>query len=720
MQQVGPYQLLEPISVSDLGSHFLAMRGEGFPALVVAAEDVTHRNRLVEEAQLWRSVHHPGFLPIQELGAEGSFLAHSWIPGRPLSQLLRKLAQLGRALDLHAAMFLAMRLIDTLQHLHQATDRPELVHRNICPELIWISWDGEVMLSGLYAAAPLGHHGNHQPTPSPYVAPEVLLEEPADLRSDMYGLGILLRTMLLGRPPYGGASPDEIRQRILEERLPPIGVSSPTLPSNIQQLIDATCARSPGERPPDLDALRNELARTLYGRDPCYGPRQLDELMRVRFAAEIESDRRSLAAAQTHGLSDHAGLAGLRSSRSSPAIFGLAELPLEHSVSSLAHLQQAEPGSQPLSVSFQPGSMDLSIDGSVSGSVSKPAIPLSQSALDLTPARRIPTLPLNIPPVSAPPPKRSRRGLLAAFFVIVLGAGLAIGLLGKGSLPQRLRDTLLGRKASATLELDSMPQGADVTLDGLSTGKKTPLTIENLESDRRHVIQLSLKGEIKEETLTLHAAERRHLTIEFRPSHRRLILNSEPSIAEVYLDGQSVALTPAKFSLKIGQDNTVEIKKVGYQVWKKVINPEPGAPMAIEAQLKKTETLTEVEATNDANAAIGSSIAKPGTPSRASTTAEKAESRPKSKAEAAREAREAREAKRAQRRKAAREAKQEAARKAKEAREAARAKRAEKRKAAREAREARKAKAVQKPKSERPRRRARQPAADEGTGEIAL
>ena len=155
--------------------------------------------RLLQEARAQARVNHPGVVHIYFVSQDpqSPFLAMELVPGTTLAEQLRT-GPLSYARTIDVALQLS-------RALRQAA-RFDVVHGDIKPGNILMLPDGGVKLSDFGLARRLSAHGTGPSGPitgTPhYIAPEILDGKEANIRSDMYALGVMLFEMTFGRRPY--------------------------------------------------------------------------------------------------------------------------------------------------------------------------------------------------------------------------------------------------------------------------------------------------------------------------------------------------------------------------------------------------------------------------------------------------------------------------------------------------------------------------------------
>ena len=210
--------------------------------------------RLVREARILARLEHPGVVPVHDAGtlADGrGFYVMKLVRGSRLEDAVR-------ALPLVEALRLFLRICETVDFAHAQG----VVHRDLKPSNIMVGAYGEVLVLDWGIARVVREHGDGavpppQGAPGPdqgdtspgtvlgtpgFMAPEQAQGWPdqVDARTDVYGLGAILRELALG--PGGRA-----------------------MPRPLASICARACAAEPGARYPSAAALAAEVARFLDG-----------------------------------------------------------------------------------------------------------------------------------------------------------------------------------------------------------------------------------------------------------------------------------------------------------------------------------------------------------------------------------------------------------------------------------------------------------------------
>ena len=208
--------------------------------------------RLVREARAASSLNHPHICHIYEVGeAEGrAYIAMELVEGRPLSGLVP-----AEGLPIEGVLRYGAQIADALAHAHERG----IVHRDLKSANVVITPEGRAKVLDFGLAQRLQPEQLAEATRSRasltgehtlagtlhYIAPELLRGEPADARSDLWALGVLLYEMAAGKLPFEGQTGFELSSQILRE--PPAALPA-RVPAGLRAIIQRLLAKEPGQR----------------------------------------------------------------------------------------------------------------------------------------------------------------------------------------------------------------------------------------------------------------------------------------------------------------------------------------------------------------------------------------------------------------------------------------------------------------------------------------
>lgn len=210
-------------------------------------EKTAYRERFFQEARAAGRLSHPGIVTIFDVGEEpvqhDPYIVMEYVPGEALS---RKLGQ-KRTLPAEVALRLAQELSEALECAHNEG----VVHRDIKPANILLT-DGEHAKITDFGIAKL--HKSHLTLPgevlgSPaYMAPEQLSGTNVDARSDLFSVGVVLYSMLVGFRPFQGDSATSVCFKVVHSTPVPVSAINTDLSPKIDWIISKAMSKDPDQR----------------------------------------------------------------------------------------------------------------------------------------------------------------------------------------------------------------------------------------------------------------------------------------------------------------------------------------------------------------------------------------------------------------------------------------------------------------------------------------
>ncbi|MEE2903967.1 MAG: serine/threonine-protein kinase [Myxococcota bacterium] len=212
------------------------------------------------EARIVEAIRHPNVVPLYEHGeALGrQFLAMEYISGKNLAQITsREPNKKTSALPLPLALRIGLECSAGLGYAHQLRDEDgepmEIVHRDISPGNIMVSYDGLIKILDFGVARMSETNGIHTQTGTlrgkfAYMSPEQTLGANVDARSDVFAFGIVLYEILTGENPFRGNSPIATLERVQSHRPAPPSKMNAKLPISLDGILARCLAKDAGRR----------------------------------------------------------------------------------------------------------------------------------------------------------------------------------------------------------------------------------------------------------------------------------------------------------------------------------------------------------------------------------------------------------------------------------------------------------------------------------------
>lgn len=279
--RIGPFVIDRKIGSGGMGNVYLARHEQTgqvvaikeLPASLAREEGFVHRfNREIEAMQ---KLNSPNIVKLYESGTDDGTYYYSmeYVDGETLTTRLRR----QRRIRWDEAVELARQICFGLKHAHDAG----VVHRDLKPSNLMISKDGIIKITDfgvaqVFAAGRLTTTGGIIGT-AEFMSPEQVTGSRADKRSDLYSLGAVLYTMLVGQPPFLGPTASDIMQKQRFGRFDPPKSYVPEIPSWLNDLVCQLLEKEPDKRPRDAYVTAKRLTEvvnkiTLHESEAAVGP----------------------------------------------------------------------------------------------------------------------------------------------------------------------------------------------------------------------------------------------------------------------------------------------------------------------------------------------------------------------------------------------------------------------------------------------------------------
>jgi serine/threonine-protein kinase len=304
--RLGRYRLIAGLGEGGMGTIHLAVAGgfSGFRKLFVVKElkpEFTHNEEFVRlfmrEARLAARLSHPNVVHTIEADQDHGryFMAMEFLDGQPFSELLRR-AQKPPALPLALRLSVVCQALAGLHHAHELRDYDgralEVVHRDVSPNNIFVTYDGQVKVLDFGVARARDGEGT-QPRGFKgkigYAAPEQLRMRPGDRRIDVFAAGIVLWEAIALRNLVRGKPTPQVFEARINGSEPRITQIVPELDPALAVICERAMAADPDERYASADVFRQELADYLAERKLTSDAATLGQIVRAKFNDERAS-----------------------------------------------------------------------------------------------------------------------------------------------------------------------------------------------------------------------------------------------------------------------------------------------------------------------------------------------------------------------------------------------------------------------------------------------
>lgn len=474
-KQFGRFYLLEKLAMGGMAEIYKAKTygAEGFEKLLAIKRILPHCSAdkefihmLIDEAKLSVLLSHANIVQVYDLGKVGEdyFISMEFINGVNLREIFYRCRELERTVPEDLAVYMASEICKGLDYAHRKTDtngaKLEIVHRDVSPQNILISYEGEVKIVD-FGIAKAAMNMSHTMVgilkgKIAYMSPEQALGKTIDYRTDLFSTGLIFYEALTGKKMFTGDSQFEVLKKIRSTKVAFEALPA-TVASQLRSILAKALAYAPRDRYPSAGDMQSELTRFLYSTYVDFTPQRLAAFLREIFSAELQ--RRQQQAVARH-------------QREHPtASVSLRALPVQEDI-------VYRPGVPGLALPAQPARLapdESSVPTAVERTPIGPSIPLppERSLSDFAPA-----------------PQRSvSRGIAVMAGVAAVVAGVVIAAQWWPQSPTPPQAPMFG-----SVQIHSQPGNAEILLDGVSMGQFTPALIKNLRTNTTYTITLRKSG----------------------------------------------------------------------------------------------------------------------------------------------------------------------------------------------------------------------------------
>ena len=298
-RQFGPYRLIRQIAVGGMAEIHLAKTAgiAGFEKYVALkmihpnfAEDDQFIQMLVDEAKIAVQLTHGNIAQTFDLGRVGQtyYITMEYVDGADLYKILRRASEQDLDLPLDICAFIGKEISSALDHAHRKRDHQGkplgIVHRDVSPQNVLVSYSGEVKLVdfGIAKATMKVRQtavgvikGKYY-----YMSPEQAWGDPIDHRSDIFSAGIVLYEMITGQMLYLEEDLHKLLELARSAEIAPPSKLRRGVPPQLERIVMHALAKVPGERYQSAADFATDLERFLHAYSPVFTAPKLSALLR--------------------------------------------------------------------------------------------------------------------------------------------------------------------------------------------------------------------------------------------------------------------------------------------------------------------------------------------------------------------------------------------------------------------------------------------------------
>jgi serine/threonine protein kinase len=286
-RQFGQYTLLKMLARGGMGEIYLArtvgLTGfEKYYAVKKLLRKFTSDNdvgaRFVDEAKLGARLQHPNIVQVYDLGkvSDELFMATEFVDGFDLRRVLRFCHEKKKRIPLDIALFVVREVLSGLAYAHRQVDADgaliNLIHRDISPQNVLVSFEGEVKIIDFGLAKStqrsqetqanvlLGNFG--------YMSPEQARGQVLDVRTDVYSCGIVLFELVTGTKRFVEDNPLKLLEMVARPTAIVPSDRVPSVPRAIDRIYEKATAQDRDARYATAEAFRDDVTAALHRLNP--------------------------------------------------------------------------------------------------------------------------------------------------------------------------------------------------------------------------------------------------------------------------------------------------------------------------------------------------------------------------------------------------------------------------------------------------------------------
>ncbi|MBQ6527739.1 MAG: Stk1 family PASTA domain-containing Ser/Thr kinase [Clostridia bacterium] len=266
----GRYRLVEQVGVGGMAIVYRAIDENTGHYVAVKllrpdlAHDADYVTRFQREAEAASKMTHHNIVNLTDVGMDGDnrFLVMEYVSGKTLKQIIQEKGKLSS----RTATQITIRILSALQHAHENG----IIHRDIKPQNILVNTEGHVKVAD-FGIARIANSatltkGDVVMGSVHYFSPEQASGQPADERSDIYSVGVVLYEMLTGRVPFDGDNQVAIAMQHIHNRPVPIEQIAPEVPASLNAVCMKALAKNPIYRYQSAKEMASDLKLVMDGK----------------------------------------------------------------------------------------------------------------------------------------------------------------------------------------------------------------------------------------------------------------------------------------------------------------------------------------------------------------------------------------------------------------------------------------------------------------------
>ena len=312
-KKFGKYSVIKKIASGGMADILLSvsLSPTGFGRFVVIKKTLTKfsdnqdfNEMFKNEAKVACNLKHKNITSIYEFGIEKSqfFLTMEYISGKNLREFVKKLSSHNKDIGIDNAVHIIKEVASGLNYAHNAIDSNtglplNIIHRDVSPQNIMISFDGEIKLIDFGIAKIADTNltkAGHLKGKFSYMSPEQAQGDKLDERTDIFCLGIILWELLTGKRLFSSENEMASLKKVRNCNIPSAQKLNPKIPTELNNIVMKALSKNKNLRYKTASRFERELSVFLNRNYPEYSHYNLTFLTKTIYRKEVMLEREKL------------------------------------------------------------------------------------------------------------------------------------------------------------------------------------------------------------------------------------------------------------------------------------------------------------------------------------------------------------------------------------------------------------------------------------------
>ncbi len=313
VQAFGNYYLLERIAVGGMAEIFKAKQFgvRGFEKILVIkkilhhlSEDPEFVEMFEDEAKIAAQLNQANIVQIYELGeVDGTlYITMEYVEGKNLRDITRSCSQQGFNLSVEQSIFFMIEVLRGLDYAHRKTDSDgqplAIIHRDISPQNIIVSYEGEVKILDFGIAKAASKISKTEAGvlkgKFSYMSPEQASGRSITQTSDIYACGVMLHELLTSDRLFRAKTDMETLERVKEGYVPAPSEKNPKVPKELDAIVLKALQKNQANRYQTANEFLSDLTKFSQKVGFRYSTQELSAFMKTLFSSTIDEERERL------------------------------------------------------------------------------------------------------------------------------------------------------------------------------------------------------------------------------------------------------------------------------------------------------------------------------------------------------------------------------------------------------------------------------------------